>query len=162
METPGDAAEPATAVRPATEADVEDIARIWHSGWPDGHLGSVPSELLQHRGPEQFVARARDRWRTTWVSGPGDAVTGFVVVIGDEVEQIYVDAAARGTGVAGALMRRALDEIRRAGHGRAWLAVVAGNGSARSFYERQGWQDRGRFSYAAETRDGPVEVPCHR
>ena len=26
----------------------------------------------------------------------------------------------------------------------------------------QGWQDRGRFSYAAETRDGPVEVPCHR
>ncbi len=157
---PGRAASP--PVRPATSNDVEAIARIWHAGWPDGHLGNVPDELTRHRGPDQFRARAGDRWETTWVSAADDEVSGFVVVIDDEVEQLYVDSSARGAGVASALLRRAETEIRLAGHHRAWLAVVAGNSRARAFYERQGWHDRGAFSYSAETEDGPVEVPCHR
>jgi putative acetyltransferase len=150
------------AVRPATLDDAEEIARIWHAGWADGHRGNVPDELTRHRGADQFVVRARARCETTWVSTSCEVVTGFVVVVEDEVEQIYVESSARGTGVATALLRRAEDEIRAGGHSRAWLAVVAGNGRARAFYERQGWQDIGPFTYLAETEGGPVEVPCHR
>ena len=85
-----------------------------------------------------------------------------MVVISDEVEQIYVDARARGSGVAGVLLRKAEEMVRAAGHETAWLAVVAGNGRARAFYTRQGWVDRGAFSYEAETTAGPMVVPCRR
>ena len=43
-----------------------------------------------------------------------------------------------------------------------WLAVVAGNGRARRYYERQGWSDAGPLDYQAETATGPVPVPVRR
>jgi putative acetyltransferase len=97
-----------------------------------------------------------------WVAESHGQVIGFVVVKDDEVEQIFVDRAARGTGVAAMLLRKAESEIRRAGHRHAWLAVVAGNQRARSFYARLGWHDSGPISYPAETEAGPIAVPSHR
>ena len=97
-----------------------------------------------------------------WVAESRGQPVGFVVVKGDEVEQIYVDRTARGTGVAARLLRMAEAEIRRAGHRHAWLAVVAGNQRARAFYARLGWRDAGPFSYLAETEIGPLAVPSHR
>ncbi|MER5509170.1 GNAT family N-acetyltransferase [Streptomyces sp. NPDC002766] len=153
---------PITVLRPAAPADVPALAAIWRTGWRDGHLGHVPDELVAVRTPESFAARAAERVADTVVATRGGAVVGFVVVVGDEVEQLYVAAEHRGAGVAGALLARAEEVVRRRGHRRAWLAVVAGNARARRFYERQGWADEGPFDYAAEGPDGPVTVPCHR
>jgi GNAT superfamily N-acetyltransferase len=86
----------------------------------------------------------------TVVATVGGAVAGFVVVVGDEVEQVYVAAEHRGTGVAAN------------GHDRAWLAVAVGNARARRFYEKRAWVDEGVFDYPAATDDGPLAVPCHR
>src|SRR5437879_762583 len=97
-----------------------------------------------------------------WVTESCGQPIGFVVVKGDDVEQIYVDRTARGTGVAAMLLRKAEAEIRCAGHRRAWLAVVAGSQRARSFYSRLGWRDSGPISYLAETDLGPLAVPSHR
>jgi GNAT superfamily N-acetyltransferase len=97
-----------------------------------------------------------------WVAESLGQTVGFVVVKGDEVEQIYVDRKARGTGAAALLLRKAEAEIRSAGHRHAWLAVVAGNQRARSFYSRLGWRDSGPATYQAETEAGPFPVPCHR
>src|SRR5690606_34803942 len=36
-------------IRPATEDDVDAIARVWHAAWGDGHKGHVPDELSAHR-----------------------------------------------------------------------------------------------------------------
>jgi len=47
---------------------------------------------------EQFVSRARKRLECTWVAESNGQTMGFVVVVADEVEQIYVDAKARGSG----------------------------------------------------------------
>lgn len=149
-------------IRAATPDDVDGVARIWAVGWADGHLGHVPPELVRYRREDQFESRARDRLDTTWVAESCGQAMGFVVVKGDEVEQIYVDRTARGTGVAAMLLRKAEAEIRRAGHRRAWLAVVAGNERARRFYARQGWRDAGPMSYLAETEAGPMAVPTHR
>ena len=53
--------------------------------------------------------------------------------------------------------------MRQNGHDVAWLAVVAGNARARSFYERMGWRDEGGFDYEAAVEDGTtVSVPCRR
>ena len=90
------------------------------------------------------------------------AVVGFVMVVDDEVEQVYVAAAHRGTGVAKVLIEESERQVKANGHRKAWLAVVAENGRARAFYERAGWVDEGPFDYAAAAEGGAIAVPCRR
>jgi GNAT superfamily N-acetyltransferase len=149
-------------VRRPTVEDLPAIVRIWQEGWADAHVGHVPPGLLRFRHHAHFAALAHDRLAAMWVTGPADTVAGFVVVKGDEIEQLYVDRPSRGTGLAATLLGHAEAEIGRAGHARAWLAVVAGNRRARAFYARLGWRDAGPMSYMADTADGPFAVPTHR
>lgn len=149
-------------LRRAVPEDAPAIAAIWHAGWRDGHLGNVPAELTAARQPDSFSTRAAQRLGDTTVAVIDGQVVGFTMVVGDEVEQVYVAADARGSGVADLLMDDAERQVRDAGHTTAWLAVVAGNARARRFYERRGWADAGLFDYAAATDRGPVPVPSHR
>ena len=149
-------------LRPAVPHDGPMMAEIWHAGWRDGHLGFVPSELVAARDEASFHRRAPQRLDDTTVAVVEGEVAGFVMVVGDGVEQVYVAASHRGAGVADALMSEAERQVRAAGHPRAWLAVVAGNARARRFYERRGWRDEGPFDYPAAGDDGPIEVPAHR
>lgn len=153
---------PVVTLRQATADDAPKIAEIWHLGWRDGHLGFVPQELVAARQEDSFRIRAAQRVSDTTVAVIGGEVAGFVMVVGDEVEQVYVAALHRGTGVADTLMTEAERQITRAGHSTAWLAVVAGNTRARRFYERRGWFDAGPFDYAASGEDGPISVPSRR
>ncbi|MGH2789217.1 MAG: GNAT family N-acetyltransferase [Actinomycetota bacterium] len=149
-------------LRPAVPEDAPTIAEIWHLGWRDGHLGSVPEELMAARHEDSFRTRAAPRVSDTTVAVIEGQIVGFVMVVGDEVEQVYVSALHRGAGVADVLLREAERQIREGGHSTAWLAVVAGNPRARRFYERNGWSDKGLFDYAAVGEHGPIPVPAHR
>jgi ribosomal protein S18 acetylase RimI-like enzyme len=153
--------EAARGLRAATSADVEAIATVWHDGWRDGHIGHVPDALLPHRRLVDFRARVPPRLPQTTVATVGPDLVGFVMVRDDEIEQLYVAAGARGSGVATELFRHAEKVI---GHrfDRAWLAVAAGNARARRFYERSGWRDAGAFDYGAEIAGGTIPVPCRR
>jgi GNAT superfamily N-acetyltransferase len=84
------------------------------------------------------------------------------MIVENEVEQVYVAAAHRGTGVADLLLADAERRIREDEHRRAWLAVVAGNARARQFYERRGWVDDGPIIYSADGPDGAIDVPARR
>ena len=150
-------------VRDMTEADVERIAAIWYEGWRDGHVGHVSDELVAIRTLDAFRARTGRRVGETRVATVDGAVAGFTMVIGDEIEQVYVAGDHRGAGVSPALMADAEAALRAAGVETAWLAVVAGNARARRFYEKQGWADAGSVSYEAATGDGrTVVVPSRR
>ena len=149
-------------IRPGTAQDATVVAEIWLLGWRDGHLGLVPSELAEARTDASFVARAARRVDDTTVAVVDGVVAGFVMVVDDEVEQVYVGSAYRGSGVADALMDEAERQVRAAGHPSAWLAVVEGNSRARAFYERKGWSDEGPFDYAAATEFEAISVPCRR
>ena len=153
---------PTVILRRARLPDAPEVAEIWWLGWQDGHLGFVPQALVDVRTEESFRARAAERVGDTTVATVDGAVTGFVMVVGDEVEQVYVSRSQRGTGVAAALMDEAERQIGANGHTTAWLAVVAGNARARAFYERAGWSDDGPFDYAAAAEDGSIAVPCRR
>ena len=149
-------------LRPARPADAPVVAEIWHLGWHDGHVGNVPAELHSVRSEDSFRTRAVQRLNDTTVAVVGGAVAGFVMVVDDEVEQVYVAAGHRGTGVADVLMAEAERQVHRAGHSSAWLAVVDGNQRARRFYERRGWSDGGVFDYQAAGDAQPITVPSHR
>jgi ribosomal protein S18 acetylase RimI-like enzyme len=149
-------------LRPAEPGDSDAVAEIWYHGWKDGHLGNVPDELVAIRTEESFYTRAAERVGDTVVATVDGTVAGFVMVVGDEVEQVYVSGSHRGTGVASALLTEAERLVAAGGHPSAWLAVAPGNSRARRFYERQGWTDEGPFDYTASTPTGPIPVPCHR
>ena len=150
------------ALRPASADDAAAIASIWHAGWRDGHLGHVPDALVAARTTESFHVRAAQRVGDTAVAVVGGEVAGFVMVVGDEVEQVYVAEQHRGTGVAARLLAEAARLVAVNGHARAWLAVATGNTRARRFYERNGWTDEGAFDHSAPSDTGPIAVPCHR
>jgi ribosomal protein S18 acetylase RimI-like enzyme len=152
---------PPVGLRAATADDVESIAALWHAGWADGHQGHVPEALAQHRQLADFRRLVRARVQHTHVATLDGRAVGFVTVIDDELEQIYVAGSARGRGVADALLRRAEEAI-AAAFDRAWLAVAPGNARARRFYARHGWRDGGGFDYQAEIAGGTMTVPCRR
>ena len=149
-------------LRAATADDAADVARIWHSGWIDGHTGSVPDALLPERDQASFIERTPKRVDDTTILEVTGGVAGFIMILEDEADQVYLDAAHRGSGLASLLIEEAERQIAAAGYNTAWLAVVAGNARARRFYERSGWTDNGLFTYKAETRTGTFDVPCHR
>ena len=138
------------------------MAAIWYAGWQDGHLGHVPDELVAYRTKESFWTRAAQRVADTTVAVVDDEIAGFVMVVGAEVEQVYVAREHRGSGVAGTLLTEAERQVKAAGHQEAWLAVVTGNARARRFYERSGWTDSGPFDYPAPVERGTLPIPCHR
>jgi thiosulfate/3-mercaptopyruvate sulfurtransferase len=138
------------------------VGRIWYAGWQDGHLGNVPDELVAVRTRESLDARAARRVGDTWVAEVDGEVVGFVMVDGDEVDQVYVDRDHRGSGLAETLLAAAERHVLRNGHTRAWLAVVPGNARARRFYERRGWRDEGGYDHPAPVDGGHVIVPARR
>jgi GNAT superfamily N-acetyltransferase len=149
-------------LRPATAVDIPSIASIWYRGWHDGHLGHVPGELSAARTERSFWRRAEQRLPDTTVAEIDRAVAGFVMVVDDEVEQVYVGEDHRGSGIATVLLAEAERRVQHSGHETAWLAVVAGNERARRFYAKCGWVDEGPFDYQAHGPDGPIAVPAHR
>jgi len=152
----------AVSLRPATAPDAEAVAPIWHRGWQQAHLGNVPEELTAARTERSFWTRARERVPQTTIAEVDGQLAGFIMVVDDELEQVYVDEAHRGTGVAAVLLAEAERQIRAGGHPTAWLAVVAGNEPARRFYAKHGWIDEGPFAYRASAAAGPITVPARR
>jgi GNAT superfamily N-acetyltransferase len=146
-------------LRQSTVEDTPAVASIWYHGWRDGHLGHVPEAVAAVRTKASFGVRAADRITDTTVATVDGVVAGFIMVVGDEVEQVYVHSSYRGSGVATALLDEAERQVAAGGHDRCWLAVVGGNVRARRFYERQGWVDEGPFDYHAAS--GMV-VPAQR
>lgn len=148
-------------LRPATAADMPAVADLWHTGWHDAHATHVPEGLTAARTLEAFHERAARRVPDTTVAVVDGQVGGFVMVTGDEVEQVYVATAHRGSGVAATLLAAAETQV-AAGYEVAWLAVVSGNARARRFYEREGWADEGDLPYEVTAAGQTFVSPCRR
>jgi ribosomal protein S18 acetylase RimI-like enzyme len=156
---PSDAA---PVLRPAAEADADTLAVLWHEGWRDGHLADAPEGLLKDRTLEVFRARTDFRLGDMTVATVDGAIAGFVIVTDDEVEQVYVDRAFRGTEVAKSVLTEGERRVAAQGYDEAWLAVVHGNARARAFYAREGWVDQGLQEYDVPATDPPLVWDVHR
>jgi GNAT superfamily N-acetyltransferase len=152
-------------LRPAATDDVDAIAELFHRGWHDAHPGKVPDGLTERRTAEAFHDRVSQRVAETdetTVAEIDRRIAGFIMVAGDEAEQVYVDRAFRGSGVADVLLAEAERQIAAAGHDVAWLAVVRGNHRAQAFYRRQGWTDDGDLDYEVTALGETFLSPCRR
>jgi GNAT superfamily N-acetyltransferase len=151
------------SLRPAQPADVAELAEVWRAAWHDGHAGHVPQTLIEARGPAYFRARSAELLEHTTVAVHAEELLGVLIVVGAELQQLMVTAAARGRGVGALLLADAERQVAADGHDEIWLAVVPGNTTARRFYGSHGWSDRGEETYdAVALGGGSVPVPVRR
>jgi len=80
----------------------------------------------------------------------------------DELHQLFVAAAARGTGAAAILIGDAEGQLSDKGVATAWLACAIGNERAARFYEKSGWRRAGNFVSRLELPDGTLLMEVWR
>ncbi|SEN62489.1 GNAT family N-acetyltransferase [Palleronia pelagia] len=149
-------------LRDASDDDADAIARLWHQGWIDAHAGLVPKALEATRTLPEFRARTRTLIPLTRVAWRDGSVAGFTMVKSDELYQMYVGEAARGTGIAPDLIRDAEGRIAAAGHDAAWLNCAIGNERAARFYRKCDWKYEARVIDHVDTSAGPFAMDLWR
>jgi ribosomal protein S18 acetylase RimI-like enzyme len=149
-------------VRSAEAAEIDRLARLWHDAWHDSHAPLMPPELTRLRTLENFRQRLDAMLPDIRVAGPPGAPLGFCVVKGDELYQLFVSAAARGSGAAAALIADAEARLGERGVETAWLACAVGNDRAARFYEKSGWRLAATVVNPAETSSGPFPLTVWR
>ncbi|TGS39955.1 MULTISPECIES: GNAT family N-acetyltransferase [unclassified Mesorhizobium] len=120
------------ALRPAVASDAAAIARILRAA-----LNSFDWMPVIHT-PAEDLAFIRDIVlpnQQVTVAEDGADIVGFIAVIGDWVEQLYLDPASTGQGIGSRLLMdatAALPQVK--------LHCFQANTGARRFYERHGFQ----------------------
>ena len=150
------------SVRDADPADFQALVRLWQSGWTDAHAGIVPPGLARLRTLEDFTTRMRKMYDRLRVIGPVGTPIGFHAIKGDELEQFYITARARGTGAAEYLLRDAESRLAGGGTRVAWIACAIDNDRAARFYEKHGWRRIGTEAHQADTPEGPFQLDVWR
>ena len=128
------------SVRVAGPADAEEVARLLDAfrAWYDRDAPVY----------EEFLERVRvvmGTERAEYLIAPGGVAQlrfRFSVWTGTDdcwLEDLFVEEAARGTGVGRALVDAALERARARGCTRVELDVDEGNAAARSLYEAAGF-----------------------
>ena len=122
-------------VRPATEADFDEVARIWHDSWKTVGVTEVPREpvpVLRERIPENieggwnlYVADDAGALRAMMAIKPADA----------HLDQLFVDPSYHGQGIGSVLLALAKERMSQG----MWLRTAKKNRPAIAFYERHGF-----------------------
>ncbi|MEM7545067.1 MAG: GNAT family N-acetyltransferase [Pseudomonadota bacterium] len=140
------------------QSHVGALAALWHRGWHDGHAAVVPAALARLRTKENFAERLSAMLPSIRIAVSGKDILGFCAIKDDELYQLFVSAAARGTGVAQRLLTDGEMRIAAAGHEIAHLDCAIGNERAAQFYRKNGWILRGEEEAALETSEGPFAL----
>lgn len=149
-------------IRAARTDELGALVRLWHEAWHDAHAAIVPAALVRIRTPGNFRERLQamlPRVRVALVDG---APAGLCVVKGEELDQLFVAAHARGSGVAAALLQDAERSMAVAGIATAWLACAIGNERAARFYGKHGWRHAGTVTISLPVPGGVFELETWR
>lgn len=145
-------------IREALLSDAEGIAKVHVQTWQDAYVGLIPDYFLQSLSVVQRTATwveniEKPLPKTHIMTAELDGqIVGFVSVGANrengpadqgEIFAIYVDPGIQGQGVGAALMRAAIQALRREYFERAILWVLEGNLSSRSWYKLHGWNSDG-------------------
>jgi ribosomal protein S18 acetylase RimI-like enzyme len=149
-------------VRAAEANEIDHLAQLWHDGWQDAHAKLAPPGLVRARTLKTFRERLAGALSDTRVAGPPGAPAGLCMLKDDELYQLYVGRAARGSGVAAALIADGEARLAARGVATAWLACAVGNDRAARFYEKRGWHRARTAVNRLDTADGVFEIEIWR
>lgn len=139
-------------IRAAVPGDVGAVQRVARRAWHEAHgeiIGEEAVEALLEKwyGKAQLLDAIEREDAPMFVAiDDGDDVVAFAQGGSSDdgpadaiVTRIYVLPAYWGEGIGTTLLQRLFDELRQAGYDRVWLAVMAENDLARSFYDAHGF-----------------------
>jgi ribosomal protein S18 acetylase RimI-like enzyme len=140
----------AIAIRKATIDDLTGLLplvqayRVFYEQQPDAQ-----------RERDFVEAHLRDGTSTIYIAEAAGEPAGFMqlfktfstVHLGGSwiLEDLFVDPRFRKSGVAAALLQRALEHVRQDGSGSMFLETARDNTAAQALYEKAGWVREGRF-----------------
>ncbi len=138
----------ALEIRAGRDADAEGFIALIGACWAEypGCIMDVDGELPELRALATWF---RDEGGALWAAEQAGRVVGMVGTrpLKDdgawEICRMYVDAAARGEGLAGRLLRTAEDHARASGAARLVLWTDTRFTRAHGFYEKQGYVRQG-------------------
>ena len=132
-------------IRPGTDADAPAFIRLIGDAWAEypGVIFDVDAELPElHALASHYAARGGMVW--LGADGLGMIATRPLGEDGAwEIGRVYVDQAARGTGLAHALLSTAEDHARSQGAQRIVLWTDTRFEAAHAFYEKRGYVRQG-------------------
>jgi len=158
-------------VRVARPDDVGAIAALHVASWRWAYRGLLAEEILAELSVESrastWAELVEDPEVAVLLAERGGALGGFASACATrdadaprgtgEVAAIYLSEGAAGTGLGSELFARIQDELRALGFTRATLWVLATNGRARRFYEREGWRwDGARSDHQIQCDRQPI------
>lgn len=149
-------------VRAGEDGELDALAKLWFDAWQDGHAAVLPAELTRRRTLADFRRRLAGLLPLVRAIGPVGAPLGFSIVKDDELYQLFVASAARGTGVADALIGEAEARVAARGAPSIWLTCAIGNLRAARFYEKRGWRRAGTVRDVLESPEGPFPLDVWR
>lgn len=151
-----------TVFRPAQAGDHPAIASLWHIAWHEAHDLLMAPEIVAMRNLSTFVTRLDGLIDNALVAVTNDRITGFSAILANEIDQFYVDADSRGTGLAQELMAATETALAEKGVTDAVLQCAKGNIRAHRFYEKCGWFDSGVEDHEIWMPDNSsVRYPTH-
>lgn len=137
------------ALRAMDPADTPRLVELWEASVRASHTFLSEDDIVFLL---PLVADALETALDVTVAvDEGGVVLGFSGISGSKLEALFVDPAAMGSGVGGALMRHAL-EVRR-----VWrVDVNEDNPKACAFYRKYGFQVRSRSATDGQGRPFPI------
>ncbi|WP_411641552.1 GNAT family N-acetyltransferase [Loktanella agnita] len=136
------------------------MAWLWHDAWHEAHALHVPSALTALRNIPSFLRRVVDAGDQARTIGADGNPLGFCAITGRQMEQLFVASAARGSGVAAALLKDAEQRLYATGVVSAYLHCLPQNTTAIRFYEKMGWVGTDLHPVELTTSAGPFVLDC--
>ena len=148
-------------IRKAKESDAERIAEIEVFNYRLTFYPIFRNDDFYFR--ELSVSRVRDRYlydkgklNRTYVYDDG-AVKGFVTIIGDEIEKLFVEPVLQGQSIGARLISYATEY-----HKAAFLWALEKNERAIEFYKRNGFTVTDTRKYEKDTTEYLVRLERRR
>lgn len=122
------------ALTPACDTDADEISELYLASRAD----ALPFLRRVHTDNEvrDWIRNVALKRGETWIARRGAVIVGFLRLVGDEIDQLYVRPGHYRTGVGKQLLELAKEQRPR----RLFLYTFMRNTSARTFYEAQGFR----------------------
>ena len=135
--------------RPLEIRDIEAISLVHRRACLIAYRFMNWSYSLQE--VERWYSGKFAAWTWTLAAFEADAMTGFVALTGQHIDQLFVDPSHQRCGIGSSL----LDQALASAPGRTTLHVFEDNLSARVLYEKYGFRERDRWM---NTEEGAIDL----